>query len=107
MQNASAVKERCETDGEERGGRYTRDCGVVMPRYIHRYKTPITVVVEGAVEHWYYAPYYDPRKLPVIKPVEWCLPDSPAQRWLEAHGYREVEYRSGFIRAKLRDGLRW
>jgi hypothetical protein len=64
-----------------------------MPRYIHRHKTPITVVVEGAVEHWYYAPYYDPRKLPVIKPVEWCLPNSPAQRWLEAHGYREVEYR--------------
>jgi hypothetical protein len=64
-----------------------------MPRYIHRHKTPITVVVEGAVEHWYYAPYYDPRKLPVIKPVEWCIPDSPAQRWLEAHGYREVEWK--------------
>jgi hypothetical protein len=24
--------------------------------------------------------------------TEWCLPNSPAQRWLEAHGYREVEY---------------
>jgi hypothetical protein len=28
-----------------------------------------------------------------LHPVEWCLSDSPAQRWLEAHGYREVEYR--------------
>jgi hypothetical protein len=28
-----------------------------------------------------------------LRPVEWCLPNSPAQRWLEAHGYREVEWK--------------
>jgi hypothetical protein len=25
--------------------------------------------------------------------IEWCLPDSPAQRYLEAKGYREVEWK--------------
>lgn len=34
-------------------------------RYIHRWRTPITVVVYGNPEHWYYAPHYDPRLLPV------------------------------------------
>jgi hypothetical protein len=28
-----------------------------------------------------------------LHPIEWCIPDSPAQRWLEAHGYREVEWK--------------
>jgi hypothetical protein len=28
-----------------------------------------------------------------LRPVEWCLPNSPAQRWLEAHGYHEVEWK--------------
>jgi hypothetical protein len=28
-----------------------------------------------------------------LHPIEWCIPNTPAQRWLEAQGYREVEYR--------------
>jgi hypothetical protein len=38
----------------------------MIRRYIHRWRTPIVVVVEGTPEHWYYAPWYDPRKLPVV-----------------------------------------
>lgn len=35
--------------------------------YIHRWRVPIVVVVNGVSEHWYYAPYYDRRLLPVVQ----------------------------------------
>jgi hypothetical protein len=34
-------------------------------RYIHRWHTPIVVIVHTVPEYWYYAPMYNPRLLPV------------------------------------------
>lgn len=28
-----------------------------------------------------------------LRPIEWCSADSPAQRFLESQGYREVAYK--------------
>lgn len=36
-------------------------------RYVHRWSVPIKVIVNGAVEDWYYAPGYNPRLLPVVQ----------------------------------------
>lgn len=36
-------------------------------RYIHKFRTPIIVVVNGVAEYWYYTPYYNPRHLPVLR----------------------------------------
>jgi len=36
--------------------------------YVHRWHTPIKVMVSGVVENWYYAPSYNPRHVPVVMP---------------------------------------
>jgi hypothetical protein len=36
-------------------------------RYIHKWYTPIRVIVFGQVEDWYYSPSYNPKLLPVTE----------------------------------------
>jgi ABC-type tungstate transport system permease subunit len=38
----------------------------VMMRYIHKWHTPIVVRVHEAMENYYYAPWYNPKHVPVI-----------------------------------------
>jgi hypothetical protein len=56
-------------------------------RYIHKWYTPIRVIVFGVEENFYYAPSYDPRKLPattlnalIAVPYENIMPQVKA--WL-------------------------
>jgi len=56
-------------DGKTRISRWVVCPGVriadAQMRYIHRWHVPIVVKVYGVDEYFYYAPYYDPRLLPV------------------------------------------
>ncbi len=36
-------------------------------RHIHKYPVPIIVKVHGTDEHWYYAPMYNPKHVPVTE----------------------------------------
>lgn len=37
----------------------------MMARYIHKWHIPIKVVVFSVAENWYYAPWYNPKHVPV------------------------------------------
>jgi len=38
-----------------------------MVSYIHKWHIPIKVVVFSQPEDWYYAPWYNPKHLPVVE----------------------------------------
>jgi len=35
-------------------------------RYVHRWNTPIKVMVDGVVENWVNGPMYNPRHVPAL-----------------------------------------
>jgi hypothetical protein len=57
-----------------------------MNRYIHKWYTPVVLRVwpDGEPEFVYFAPYYDPSKLPVVLTMRdsYGMPHS-ATRWMD------------------------
>ena len=50
-------------------------------RYIHKWHTPVVVIVHNEPENWYYAPAYNPKHVPTVEldnalamPYKRCMP---------------------------------